>query len=158
MPVGYHISPDDGLITVTAGGSVLLSEIARAGELMLADSTYDPWLPQLLDMRGLRPPPAGELPTLRRFVEERYRDGVRASIAVVIDEHLESLHCAEIFLLTCALHDAELFADYDQALRWLMRRAFARPDAGSPVAPPTVAQPTSSSTPATISVTEPQNR
>jgi hypothetical protein len=152
MPVGYHISPDDGLITVTAGGRVPLSDIARAGESLLADSTYDPSLPQLLDLRGLRPPPRGELPTLKQFVEERYRDAVRASIAVVIDEHLESLHCADIFLLTCALHDAELFADYDQALRWLMRRAFSQSD------PVPACQPITSSSPPTISVTEPQNR
>lgn len=125
MPVGYHISPDDGLITVTAAGQVPLHELARTGESLLADATYDPTLPQLLDLRGLRPAPGGRLVSLKRFIENHYREAVRASVAVVIDEQLESAHCADIFLLTCAMHDAELFADYDQALRWLMRRAFA---------------------------------
>jgi hypothetical protein len=150
MPVGYHISPDDGLITVTADGSVPLSDLARTGESLLADATYDPTLPQLLDLRGLRPVSGGKLTPLKRFIEEHYREAVRASVAVVIDEHLESAHCADIFLLTCAMHDAELFADYDQALRWLMRRAFA----GAPIE--TLQE--SNSTATDMAPSTPQNR
>jgi hypothetical protein len=150
MPVGYHINPDEGLITVTADGPLPLAELTRTGEALLADATYDPTLPQLVDLRGMRPRPVGDLATLKQFVENVYRERALASVAVVIDKRLESAHCADIFLLTCALHDAELFADYEQALRWLMRRAFA--DAGVWQAQ------LSSSTPPSTEITTPQNR
>lgn len=134
MPLGYHINQDDGLITVQGDGAVPLGDLTRLGEALLGDGRYDPALPQLLDFRGLRPhgqpsdgvpQDIGVLDELRAFIRERYRARVAANVAVVIDEHLESRHCADIFLLTCAIERAELFADYDQALKWLMRRAFA---------------------------------
>jgi hypothetical protein len=125
MPVGYHINPDEGLITVTADGRVPLSEFVNNGERLLKNSEYDPKLPHLIDLRGLRPLRDQSLNELREFVEQCFRDRVSASVAVVIDRFLERAHCADIFLLTCALHDAELFADYDHALRWLMRRVSA---------------------------------
>lgn len=124
MPLGYHINTDEGLITVQGDGEVPLADIARLGKALLEDDEYDPSLPQLLDFRGLRPVVEGRLEDLNAFLHGPYRQGVAASVAVVIDEHLESRHCAEIFLLTCAVHDAELFSDYDQALKWLMREAF----------------------------------
>lgn len=128
MPLGYHISPDQGLITVQGAGAVSVPELTRLGESLLSDDGFDPGLPQLLDFRGLRPvrdADGAAVTHLQTFVQQRYRGRVQADVAVVIDEHLESRHCADIYLLTCAIHDAELFADYDQALRWLMRRAFA---------------------------------
>lgn len=128
MPLGYHINPDEGLITVQGAGDVSILDITRLGESLLEDDGFDPALPQLLDFRGLRPSEDADgaaVTYLQAFIRERYRGRVQADVAVVIDEHLESRHCADIYLLTCAIHAAELFADYDQALRWLMRRAFA---------------------------------
>lgn len=124
MPLGYHISAGEGLITVQGAGEITLEEITRLGQSLLEDPDYDPELPQLLDFRGLRPVVDGNLEAMEAFVHGPYRDGVTANVAVVIDDHLESQHCADIFLLTCAIHEAELFCDYDQALRWLMRQAF----------------------------------
>lgn len=124
MPLGYHISADEGLITVHGQGELPLSELVRLGQSLLADTAFDPELPQLLDFRGLRPDPdAGD--SLWRFVLGPYREHVAGNVAVVIDDHLESLHCADIYLLTCAIETAELFADYDHAVKWLMRQAFA---------------------------------
>lgn len=128
MPLGYHINPDEGLITVQGAGEVSVPEITRLGESLLSDDGFDPELPQLLDFRGLRPVRDADgvaVTHLQTFIQECYRGRVQADVAVVIDEHLETRHCADIYLLTCAIHDAELFANYDQALRWLMRRAFA---------------------------------
>lgn len=125
MPLNYHISTDEGLITVHGEGEIPLPEIVRLGQTLLEDESYDPDLPQLLDFRGLRPLVEGRLDHLQAFLHGPYRERVAANVAVVIDEHLEDQHCADIFQLTCALHDAELFADYDQALKWLMRQAFA---------------------------------
>lgn len=131
MPLGYHIDGDAGLITVRGDGDVAVADIVRLGETLLQDERYDAGLPQLLDFRGLRPAgpvPAtdeGEFDGLFEFVNGHYRKRVDASVAVVIDDHLEQRHCADIFLITCAISEAELFADYDQALKWLMREAFA---------------------------------
>jgi hypothetical protein len=125
MVLDYHISPDEGLITIQGAGDVNLCDIARLGRSLLGDDAYDPRLPQLLDFRGLRPVAEGNLDDLRSFVHGPYRDRVAGNVAVVIDDHLEHHHGADIFLLTCAIHQAELFSDYDQALKWLMRRAFA---------------------------------
>lgn len=133
MPLAYHINTDDGLITVQGAGAVDIEEFRRLGETLLEDHRYDPSLPQLVDLRGLRPAgPASAatdlaLSELLGFLQQRYRARVAADVAVVIDEHLETRHCADIYLLTCAIQMAELFADYDLALRWLMRRAFADP-------------------------------
>jgi len=125
MPLDYHISPNEGLITINGEGHVRADDLARLGHSLLGDQNYDPHLPQLVDFRGLRPAEEDRLDELRAFVLGPYRDRVAASVAVVIDDHLEHRHGAEIFLLTCAVHQAELFSDYDQALKWLMRRAFA---------------------------------
>jgi len=125
VPLDYHISPDQGLITISGDGDVSLGALTELGQSLLGDEEYDPRLPQLLDFRGLRPLPEGTLDELRAFVLGPYRDAVTGNVAVVIDDHLENHHAADIFLLTCAIHQAELFSDYDQALKWLMRRAFA---------------------------------
>lgn len=135
MPLGYHINTDDGLITVQGDGSAAIADLASLGRELLQDPRYDPALPQLLDFRGLRPSfdaaaaDPRELEGIRNFVHEDYRGRVAGNVAVVIDEHLESRHCADIFLLTCAVSAAELFSEYDQALKWLMRQAFAAADA-----------------------------
>ena len=125
MPLDYHISADEGLITISGQGEVSLTAIAELGQSLLGDDAYDPQLPQLLDFRGLRPLPEDRLEALQAFVLGPYREAVAGNVAVVIDDHLEDRHAADIFLLTCAIHQAELFSDYDQALKWLMRRAFA---------------------------------
>jgi hypothetical protein len=135
MPAAYHINPDDGLVTVRAEGTVSFPELTDLGRSLLADRHFDPELPQLLDFRGMRPWRDAGLEDFRAFVHGPYRQRVAASIAVVIDGHLETRHCADIFLLTCAVPEAELFADYDQALRWLVREAFATTSAQEEDAP-----------------------
>lgn len=125
MPLDYHIGAEEGLITVQGKGRISPADLARLGQALLTDADYEPRLPQLLDFRGLRPAADGTLDVLQAFVSGLYRQRVEASVAVVIDDHLESRHCADIFLLTCAVDNAELFCDYDQALKWLMRHAFA---------------------------------
>ncbi|MFU8814636.1 MAG: hypothetical protein ACNA7W_04765 [Pseudomonadales bacterium] len=138
MTLGYHIDREEGLITLRAQGEVTLRALTATGRSMLADADYDPEFPQLLDFRGMRvapSPPAGpagtdmpaatDLQRLQQFVSGSYRQQARAGVAVVIDEKLESQHCADIYLLTCAIEEAELFCDYQLALNWLMRQRFA---------------------------------
>lgn len=143
MPATYHIDQSEGLITVRAQGELTLRSLMAMGHALLGDRRYVPELPQLLDFRGMRvvaalppgavgkPAPASDLDLLKQFVSGPYRDRTACSIAVVIDQHLESEHCAEIYLLTCAIAGAELFAEYDLALKWLMRREFAAAATGT---------------------------
>lgn len=125
MPMGYHINSDEGLITVQADGEMDATMLTELGQSLLADERFDPTLPQLVDFRGLRLGAEPNLGRLSEFVQEHYRNQIDTTVAVVIDGHLEERHCADFYLITCAMDQAELFADYDQALRWLMRRAFA---------------------------------
>ncbi|MEZ5559238.1 MAG: hypothetical protein R3E86_11960 [Pseudomonadales bacterium] len=126
MPVSYHINANDGLITLRIEGDVELEEIRRQAERMFADPDYDSALPQLVDVRGMRLQPPGHAErAFRRYIAEHYGPRVQSSLAAVIDGDLDGGLCAAIFRLTCSVPGAELFDDYDHALRWLMRREFA---------------------------------
>ncbi|MEM7294076.1 MAG: hypothetical protein AAF420_11885, partial [Pseudomonadota bacterium] len=65
----------------------------------------------------------------RNFVIDRYRPALHASLAVVVDDSLSTAALADLYLLVCNLPDTELFDQYDQALKWLMRKEFAGHDA-----------------------------
>ena len=125
MAAGYHINDDEGLITVRAEGVVDPEALQAVGRAMLEDACFDPELPQLLDFRGLqvmaKPTTLAEL---KPFIEDEFREQVNGIIAVVIDDDLDASLCADIYRLTCAIPKAELFENYDQALKWLMRREF----------------------------------
>jgi hypothetical protein len=142
MPVTYHIDQNEGLITLRAQGELTLRALINLGRAMIADHSYAAEFPQLLDFRGMRVvptlpqgavgpvAPTSDLDLLKQFVFGPYRDHTAGNIAVVIDQHLESEHCADIYLLTCAIAGAELFADYELALKWLMRQEFVAAAAG----------------------------
>lgn len=130
MALGYHISQEDGLVTIRGEGRATFDELAQLGQQLIGDPDYDDGMPQLIDLRGLRIAAGGiaaggTLDALRAFVQRHYRQRVNASVAVVIDDRLERRHAATIFRLTCEIGDAELFSDYGLAIRWLMRQAFA---------------------------------
>ena len=125
MSPAYHIATDDGLITLQAGGELDLIEIRRLVESVLAAEDYDPELPLLIDLRDLRvslePEPTGEVSA---YIIEHFR-GRRGSMAVVVDGEMNRKLTAAIYWLACAVGNAEVFDDYDQALKWLIRREFA---------------------------------
>lgn len=128
MAAAYHISADDGLITVQVNTQVDLIELYEVANSLLNDPQYDPTLPLLLDLRGMQLDMAkAALTPFNEFIIESYGRNRDASIAVVIDEDLEAKECADIYWLACAVGSAELFEDYDQALKWLIRREFADP-------------------------------
>ncbi len=125
MAAAYHIDDDEGLITIRAEGDVDPGTLQAVGRALLKDASFDPAMPQLVDFRGLRVASGrSTLDNLRPFIEEEFRGKVQGTIAVVIDDNLDTLMCADIYRLTCALPCAELFEDYEQALRWLIRREF----------------------------------
>lgn len=131
MPPGYHISDDDGLIAVQVRSEVSLGDLYEVARSLLDDPRYARTLPLLLDLRGMRlAVDKTALAPFNRFIIDSYGGEREASIAVVIDTDLDREQCAAIYWLACAVGAAEVFENYDQALKWLIRREFAE-DASS---------------------------
>jgi hypothetical protein len=117
---------EDGLVTIKGEAQLSLASLVDLGEQVLADPGFDPYLPQLVDLRGMevaRDKAAAE--ALRHFTLSIYRPRVHSSIAIVVDGSLNEAELAGLYHLSCAMDKTELFDHYDQALKWLMRREFA---------------------------------
>ena len=125
--VGYHINSDDGLISIRVQGSPAARELLDAAHGILSDDDYSAWLPQLLDLREWEPEPAGSsgMNEVSRYLLTDYCPHVHASIAVLISDQLDRELCADMYRLSSATGKSELFEDYDQAMRWLIKREFA---------------------------------
>lgn len=125
MPCGYHMNLEDGLVTISGADELTMAAFVDLGEQVLSDPSFDPYVPQLVDLRGLQVASdqvGGK--QLRDFVLAVYRPRVQSSIAVVIDGSLHERAVAGLYHLCCAMDATELFDQYDQALKWLMRREF----------------------------------
>jgi hypothetical protein len=72
----------------------------------------------------LRPQPTGDFSEFFTFVQQEYARGVRGTVAVVVDPELGADFHANAYLVTCALANAEMFENYQQALNWLVQREF----------------------------------
>ncbi len=120
----YHIASDDGLISIQVSNEIDLAELYELGKAVLSSADYDPELPLITDLRGMRLDwrQAATKPFVR-FVIDNFKDRP-GSIAVVIDNEMSSDLVAGIYWLACAVGDAEVFDDYDHALKWLIRREF----------------------------------
>ena len=126
MPATHHINSDEGLITVRITGQVDLVEVFEAARDLYDDADYDPALPLLADLRGMRLTlHAAALKPFNRFIISHFGKPRSASIAVVVDHEMDKELCAAVYWLNCAVNGSEMFEDYDQALRWLIRREFA---------------------------------
>ena len=126
MPCGYHLNLDEGIVTITASEDVPLADVKCVGRQMLADPQFDADLPHLVDLRGLQiAPSAKDSACFRNFILKEYRPNFSSSVAVVIDHTLDQQSLAGLYHLTCAMAKTELFDQYTQALKWLMRREFA---------------------------------
>lgn len=131
MPANYHISADDGLITVQVDSEVNLADLYEVAKQLHNDPDYDAGLPLLLDLRSMRLSIAeGAREPFNQFIIGNYGRQREASIAVVIDTQLDEQCCADIYWLACAVGNAELFEEYDLALKWLIKREFAVPADG----------------------------
>ena len=126
MPLSYHIDSDAGLITLTGADLLSPDDMLASIERLLEEETFDPGLPQLLDLRevvfsggGARADDPRVLTLLQRF-----NDLVTANIAVIIAGDLPKHELAAIYRATCQFSRAELFEDFDQAMRWLIRTEF----------------------------------
>ena len=128
----FHIDPDAGLVTVKLSGDLGLPDLRQLGSDLAGAPDYREDLPQLIDCRGValdrsRFNPRAFLQFALRF----YRARAQSSIAIVVDPTLDRTDMAGLYRLTCALDGArcaaELFDDYQTALKWLMRRGLASP-------------------------------
>ncbi len=132
MPVEHHIADDASITTVQVSGSVVPDELQAGVEALIADPGYDPALPLLVDLRGMEIElDCRALEPFNGFVIEHLGLSRAASMAVVIDNDLESELCAAIYWLSCAVYGTELFEDYDLAIKWLFRRDLARTGSAS---------------------------
>lgn len=127
MPLGFHISTDEGLVTITA--SQVVDPIEACGVLteVLEHPHFTPDLAQLIDLRELdiaQHDPL-QLERLEQFLISRYRPRVDATVAVLVDGALDRISLAAIFHLVCRLPQTELFDYFEHAIRWLIRHEFA---------------------------------
>ena len=126
MPCNYHINADDGLVTIQGSAYVGLMDAIELGRKLITDQQFDPKLPHLLDLRGLLfDPQSRDKPQFRDFVLHEYQPRVEGLVAVVINDSLDRLSTAALFHLTTRVRQCEIFDNYAQALRWLMRNQFA---------------------------------
>ncbi len=126
MPASYYINPDEGLITVQIEGDVDLVEVFETARDLYDDAAYDPTLPLLADLRGMRVTlHEAALKPFNRFIISHFGQPRSASIAVVVDQDMDKELYAAVYWLNCAVSIAEMFEDYDMALKWLIRREFA---------------------------------
>lgn len=122
----YHINNEEGLVTIKSAPQVQLDSCCSVGKQILADPAFDPKLPQLIDLRGSHNHMSyDEELTFRDFVLQQYRPQVSSSIAIVVDDNMDSKVLARLYHLSSRMDKTELFDHYHQALKWLMRNEFA---------------------------------
>lgn len=128
----YHINNEEGLINLRGESRISMAEIFGCGERLLEDVAFDAQLPQLIDLREATLETECLPPGPTSVIVHKFNDTVRANVAVVIEGGMSHLQLAHLYRLTCMIDQAELFDDYDQALRWLIRTEFAaQPPAGA---------------------------
>ena len=126
MPGTYHINSNEGLVTIKSPSTLKLDNTCDMAMRMLDDPEFDPDLPQLVDLRGCHSSMTytDEL-KFRDFILWEYRPRVASSIAIVVDDEMDSKVLARLYHLSSRMDKTELFDQYQQALKWLMRNEFA---------------------------------
>jgi hypothetical protein len=124
MAPAYHIASDDGLISIQVGSEIDLSELYELVKSVLSAEEYDPELPLITDLRGMRLDWHQDATApFTRFIIDNFKDRP-GSMAAVIDGEMSRDLVAGIYWLACAVGGTEVFDDYDHALKWLIRREF----------------------------------
>ena len=123
VPCAYHINPDEGLITITGSAEVALSEAILLGKSLMADTQFDPALPQLVDLRGLQVQQfQKDAASFQDFILHTYRKRVQGVIAVVVNDSLDKYALSALYHLTTRVAKGEIFDNYKLALKWLLRQ------------------------------------
>jgi len=125
MPAEYHINEADELVTLRLSGRVNGGQVRKCVQDMLADELFHANMPQLIDLREARPyGREAETEEFENFITDFYRYKVSATIAIVSNLDWDHDMCAWVYWLSCALENAELFDEWTQACRWLVRHEF----------------------------------
>lgn len=126
MSCAYHINNNEGLVTIYGNDRVAAAEIVNTLKALFGDPNFDPNLPQLVDLRGLNHFETElDQHQTQNFLHDHYRARISSSVAVVVDDQLEPDLISALYLWSCNLEKTEIFDQYNQALKWLMRREFA---------------------------------
>ena len=126
MSCAYHINNNEGLVTIYGNNNVAAAEIVTTLKELFGDPDFDPSLPQLVDLRGLnRFDTELDEQQTQNFLHDHYRARISSSVAVVVDDKLEPELISSLYLWSCNLDKTEIFDQYNQALKWLMRKEFA---------------------------------
>lgn len=124
MSPGFHIASDDGLISIQVRSDIDLAELYELCKSVLTSDDYDPQLPLITDLRGMRLDWHQDATApFTHFMVENFRERP-GSMAVVIDNEMSRDLVAGIYWLACAIGGTEVFDDYDHAIKWLIRREF----------------------------------
>ncbi len=124
MAPAFHIASDDGLISIRVSNEIDLAELYELSKAVLSSDDYDPELPLITDLRGMRLDWHKDATApFTRFMIDNFRNRP-GSMAVVIDSDMHRDLVAGIYWLACAIGGTEVFDDYDHALKWLIRREF----------------------------------
>lgn len=125
MPAQYHINEADELVTLRFSGRVNCAQVQSCVEEMLTDELFEPNMPQLIDLREAKPiGREANSVEFEHFITDFYRHKVTATIAIVSNLEWDHDICAWVYWLSCALENAELFDEWTQACRWLVRHEF----------------------------------
>jgi len=125
MAIEYHINARDDLITVTVTGAVTASDACSGLGDMLNDAQFNPELPQLVDLRKAELEGSqADLQGFENFLLTDYRSRLSAGVAIVVNPQWTEDICAQAFWMCCALYRAELFDNWNQACKWLIKNEF----------------------------------
>ena len=123
MSLEYHIDADESLITVKVKDGLRPGDMELMAAQLFDDPRFVPDMAQLLDFRHANIElPDTHAKLLTRYLLKKYNPAIDGNIAVVVDPDLPPTDTALMFRITCTLERAELFEDFDMAVKWLARK------------------------------------
>jgi hypothetical protein len=122
VTAAYHINTEDEFISFNLVDEVNLIDLYELMQDLLADPEFQPSWPQLMDLRNidldLKP---GALKPFVKYLATTYSPRVEAAVAVVLDSEMSADFYAGVYRLACSLPGTEVFDDYGQAIKWLLK-------------------------------------
>ncbi len=128
MTLRFHCNIEEGLNTIVGDGPADWAALQGVLTDLVQDAEYDASLPHLIDLRQVQLNfETQRVEQFSNFFGQTFGPGVNSSVALVVRDNLQAQECAQFYQITCTLARSELFDDYKQALRWLIRREFVSP-------------------------------
>jgi len=129
MSLQFHSNHDEGLTTINGDGVANWDSLLSVLQALLASSSNQVDLPHVIDLRNVELDLAsGTMVPFGEFFALRFASDVKGSIAIVVSDSLNPEDCAKLYRVASSAANAELFDDYNHAMRWLMKREFAHHD------------------------------